>query len=343
MVEQILEGLRSGRPLVGPRQVHIDITNSCNTACVTCWDHSPLLTHPRPSEWKRKRMPLGPFLSLLEQLDALGSVREVVLSGMGEPLTHPDVNTMIAAIKARGWGLMIITNLLAADIEALATSGVDQLLVGVQGVTPDSYAAFHPGWNEAHFFRLCAHLRRLQRSNIRVRHVQVIDRNTAPEVVEMVTFARSFGADRLNYKLAGLSGGTEATAMTEEQRIWLLEAALPEAAAQAARQKVHTNLPLFEQQLRSGGRSTAPIAEIGCAMGYVYTRITVDEEVLYCCNTQVRVGRLQESTLPELWWGPRWQALRDHLASGKYFAGCDQCGKLEQNLKWRDRLASSHV
>jgi MoaA/NifB/PqqE/SkfB family radical SAM enzyme len=237
-----------------------------------------LLKVPRTTEWKRKRMPLDRFLLLLEQLDSLGSVREVVLSGMGEPLTHPDVYRMIAAIKERGWGLMIITNLLAADIEALAMSGVDQLLVGVQGVSPDSYAAFHPGWNEVHFFKLCAHLRRLQRTKIRVRHVQVIDRNTAPEVVEMVSFAQSFGAERLNYKLASLAEGTEATALTEAQRSWLLEAGLAEAAAQAERQKVNTNLSLFEQQLRSGGRSTAPIAEIGCAMGYVYTRITVEEE-----------------------------------------------------------------
>ena len=37
-VRQVLDGLAQGRPLAGPMQVHLDITNGCNAACVTCWD-----------------------------------------------------------------------------------------------------------------------------------------------------------------------------------------------------------------------------------------------------------------------------------------------------------------
>lgn len=335
----VLEGMRAGRPATGPLHVHVDLTNGCNAACVTCWDHSPHLETPRSADWKRRRLPWARFEALLGQLDTFGSVKGVVLSGMGEPLTHPDVYRMAAAVKARGWHLTLMTNLVAADVDALVATGVDQVLVGVQGATVERYLAFHPGWTEAHFTRLCASLRRLQRAGVRVRHVHVIDRHTAPDLVAMVEMGRAFGADRVTCKLASLADGTEAVAIEPAQRRWLLEEGIDAAGRRAAALGVRTNLELFRRQVETGGLATTPMAEIGCWMGYVYTRVTVDEEVLYCCNTEVKVGSLHEADLPALWWGPRWQALREALGAGRFLRGCDRCGKVEQNLAWADRLA----
>jgi MoaA/NifB/PqqE/SkfB family radical SAM enzyme len=221
--DPVLRGIVAGRPEVGPVSVHLDVTNSCNAACGTCWDHSPWLTQPRSAAWKRRRLPMARFEAITDALAAMGSVRHVVLSGMGEPLTHPDIYAMIARTKAIGWDTTVITNLVAADAEALAGSGVDQLLVGVQGVTPATHAAFHPGWNEAQFFAMVAVLRRLMATNTRVRHVQVIDTHTAPELVEMVRFAYRFRADRVNFKLASLRDGTEVVGATAAQRLWMSE------------------------------------------------------------------------------------------------------------------------
>lgn len=337
----VLAGMRAGIPATGPLHVHVDVSNRCNAACVSCWDHSPLLTEPRPEAWKRQRMPKARFDALLADLDRFGSVQAVVLSGMGEPLTHPDIYAMIAAIKARGWRLTLMTNLVAADEAALLERPPDQVLVGVQGVTPATHAAFHPGWTEEHFFRMCRLLRALSRSPARVRHVQVINRDTAPELPEMVRFGRLFGAERVNFKLASLAAGTEACRITEDQRAWLAAEGIPRARALARELQVSTNLELFERQLAAGGQATVPIAEVGCWMGYVYTRVTVEEEVLYCCNPAVRVGSLHDAPLTELWRGPAWQALRARLGRGEWFEGCDRCGKFEQNLKWADALRES--
>ncbi|MEL6343338.1 MAG: radical SAM protein, partial [Myxococcota bacterium] len=174
--QQVLDGIRMGRPVIGPQSVHIDVTNGCNAACVTCWDHSPLLRVPRPAHWKRRRLPWERFSAIVDQLVEMGSVEAVVLSGMGEPLTHPRIYDMIARVKAEGWSLTMLSNLVAADIDRLAASGVDNLLVGVQGASTESYTAFHPGWSEQHFFTMCRYLRRLSRAGVQVRHVQVINR-----------------------------------------------------------------------------------------------------------------------------------------------------------------------
>ena len=47
--KQRLQSLDDGVVRLGPQTVHLDITNSCNTDCVTCWDHSPHLLAPPPS------------------------------------------------------------------------------------------------------------------------------------------------------------------------------------------------------------------------------------------------------------------------------------------------------
>ena len=244
----VLEAIARAEPGPGPQSVHIDVTNGCNAACVTCWDHSPLLDTPRPAAWKRRRLPWERFVDITDQLADLGTVEAVVLSGMGEPLTHPRIYDMIERVKSHGWGLTMLSNLVAADIDRLASLGVDNLLVGVQGASPEAYTAFHPGWTEQHFFTMCRYLRRLHRAGVQVRHVQVINRDTAPEVVEMVRFGRLFSAQRVNFKLASLAEGTQDCAITEEQRSWLLDEGIPAARALAETLDVNTNLDLFERQ-----------------------------------------------------------------------------------------------
>jgi MoaA/NifB/PqqE/SkfB family radical SAM enzyme len=92
-----LLGLRRGEVLTGPEHVHIDVTNGCNTNCITCWDHSPLLALGRSSAWKRQRVDAATVEALLGDVGSLGGLRAVILSGMGEPFTHPDIYRMIAA------------------------------------------------------------------------------------------------------------------------------------------------------------------------------------------------------------------------------------------------------
>ncbi len=337
----VLAGMRDGRPRTGPLNVHIDVTNACNAACITCWDHSPLLATPRSPAWKRRSLPGETFDELVRDLDSFGSVRSVILSGMGEPLVHPDIYEMIEQIVRRGWHLTVLTNLIAADIDRLADSGVNQLLVGVHGATPATYAAFHPGWTERDFNAMCAHLRRLARAGVRCRHVHVINRDTAPELVDMVRFGKLFGADRVNFKLASLYGGTEDCSITDDQRAWLASEGVPAARATARELGVATNLDLFERQLGAALidlRATTPMADVGCYMGYVYTRITVDLDVLYCCNTQIKVGNLRDGPLSAQWYGDAWQGLRDRIAAGDFFRGCDKCGKFEQNVKWAAKV-----
>ncbi|MBK7580632.1 MAG: radical SAM protein [Myxococcales bacterium] len=334
-----LAGLDRGQVLTGPATLHVDITNSCNTNCITCWDHSPLLTIGRSSGWKRRKLEVVLLEQLLDDVRGLGALKHVILSGMGEPFTHPDVYRMIEAVKSRDLQLTIITNLVAADAERVLELGVDQLLIGIHAASEGAYRAFHPSFQADEWARLHAALARFRAADRRFKHVQVVCETNAHELPEMVELAAEYRAFAVNFKLASLADGSEACRISDTKRARLTEELVPRARELARELQVTTNLDVFEEQLRAGGAATAAIADVGCFMGQVYSRVTVDGTVLYCCNTEVVVGHLAEARFSELWSGSAWNALRARLRRGEYFDGCHQCGKLNQNVALRARFA----
>jgi MoaA/NifB/PqqE/SkfB family radical SAM enzyme len=328
-----LRGIAEGRVLTGPQTVHVDLANGCNTNCVTCWDHSPLLDQPRSSAWKRGRVSLEDFSALAEDLATMNSVEALILSGMGDPFVNPDIYRIIEVSKRHGWHVTVLTNALLADVERVIALDVDMMLISVNGVSRDSYVAFHPNLTARDFEHLKSLLEAFANRGKRFKHVQVINRDTAPEVPSMVRFAARYRAAHITYKLASLGHGTESCAITEEQRRRLIEEWIPEARAEALRLGVETNLDVFASQTEAGGLATAPIREVGCFMGWTYARVTVEGKILFCCSTEVEVGNLARGKFSEQWFAPQWNVTRERLMQGHYFPGCAQCGKLNQNVK----------
>ncbi|MDP2342231.1 MAG: radical SAM protein [Deltaproteobacteria bacterium] len=346
-----LQALRAGATRHGPQTVHLDVTNSCNTNCVTCWDHSPHLDLARSSSWKRQRVDVKAMRALLDDIQSLDDddpingarLQNVIVSGMGEPFTHPDIYELIADIKGRGLHLTIITNLVAADVDRVAALGVDALLVGVQGASEGSYLAFHPNFLPSHWAKLCEQLERLAgEPGVDVKQVQVICAHNAHELVAMIELAARTNAAQVNFKLASLKEGTEAVRLSPEQRLTLISSWIPEAKKRAATLSVTTNLEVFEAQARTGGDETAPIQDIGCFVGAFYARVTVEGTVLFCCNTDVVVGSL--SVLPfSAWWrSARWEHWRRRMREGRYLESCSQCGKVNQNAALSARFRSRY-
>ena len=342
-VDPRLLGMHRGQPVSGPLTLHIDITNGCNTNCVTCWDHSPLLQLGRSPAWKKQKLDAATVFDILNDVAELGGLRAVILSGMGEPFTHPEIYQMIAEVKRRGLHLTVITNLVAADAQRIVELGVDELLIGIHGASESSYRAFHPSFVHDEWQRLLQRLDYFARHGRRFKHVHVICQTNAAELVQMIELGERYGAAQCNFKLASLREGTERIGITAAQRQQLLDELLPAAQAAAVARSVKTNLEVFAQQLQAGGAATAPIAEVGCFMGYAYSRILVDGTVLFCCSTEVRVGTLAaDRSFAALWHGAAWSALRARLRRGDYFESCQQCGKFNQNVELSRRFANTY-
>lgn len=124
-VRTCIRGLLSTRHVV---MAHIVPIRRCNLACKYCNEYD----HVSPP------VPVETLLRRIDLLAALGT-SVVGLTG-GEPLMHPQVDTIIRHIRRRGMISGLITNgyfLTPEKIESLNRAGLDYLQISIDNVEPD--------------------------------------------------------------------------------------------------------------------------------------------------------------------------------------------------------------
>jgi MoaA/NifB/PqqE/SkfB family radical SAM enzyme len=118
-----------------PTQVYIEVTNRCNSLCVSCpltYDHFLRFEPKHHLSWDQFR----------QVVDQLPQIERAVLHGIGEPLLNPDLPRFIAHLKARSAHVLFNTNGLLLDErrgDALVEAGLDELRVSIDAVTPALY------------------------------------------------------------------------------------------------------------------------------------------------------------------------------------------------------------
>src|SRR5690348_4994716 len=111
-----------------PIMAHIIPIRRCNLACAYC------------NEYDDFSKPVAPdvVISRINKLADLGT-SIITLSG-GEPLLHPDLDEIIAAMRHRGVMACMITNgylLMPERIERLNRAGLDHMQISIDNVMPD--------------------------------------------------------------------------------------------------------------------------------------------------------------------------------------------------------------
>ncbi|HET9263512.1 MAG TPA: radical SAM protein [Vicinamibacterales bacterium] len=111
-----------------PLLVHIVPIRRCNIDCGYCNEFDKV-SDP---------IPLETMLARLDKLAGLGT--SVVAFSGGEPMLHPDLDTLIRRIRLRGMIAGLITNgylLSPKRIHALNDAGLDYLQISIDNVEPD--------------------------------------------------------------------------------------------------------------------------------------------------------------------------------------------------------------
>jgi MoaA/NifB/PqqE/SkfB family radical SAM enzyme len=130
-----------------PLSASLELTYRCNWRCVFCYN---------PRHHDRRGLPTARWLSLLDELRALGTFY-VALTG-GEPLAYPGFLEVARGVRERAFALRILTNgalvteALAAEIARLMPMAVELSLHGARPethdratATPGSFAAMLRG------------------------------------------------------------------------------------------------------------------------------------------------------------------------------------------------------
>lgn len=116
------------------KHLYIEPTSHCNLDCAMCsrnfWQHEAT-----------GHMDMAVFDAILANIPP--SVDRIFFGGVGEPLCHPEIHTMVHRAKATGRRVELITNgtLLSDDIiEALITAPLDELWISLDSLHEDSVA-----------------------------------------------------------------------------------------------------------------------------------------------------------------------------------------------------------
>src|SRR6478736_8935795 len=124
-VREFLRGLaRTDHPLL----VHVVPIRRCNIDCGYCNEYDKV----------SEPVPTAEMFARIDKLATLGT--SVVAFSGGEPMLHPDLDTLIAHIRSHGMMAGLITNgyfLVPKRIAQLNAAGLDFLQISIDNVEPD--------------------------------------------------------------------------------------------------------------------------------------------------------------------------------------------------------------
>ena len=176
-------------------RLYIEPTSRCNLSCRTCirntWDE-PLDDMDRTT-----------FRRLVSQLGRFPHLETVMFGGFGEPTAHPDILSMVRAVKALGLRAEMTTNATLLDdalIEGLLRERLDTLWISLDGTAEESFETIREG---ASFPLVLENIERLGKANGRGGHridigiAFVVMKTNLHDVRHLDRLARSVGARRI--------------------------------------------------------------------------------------------------------------------------------------------------
>jgi radical SAM protein with 4Fe4S-binding SPASM domain len=287
-------------------------------------------------------LPLARFEALL---DALPTVDEVTLQGLGEPLLAPDLLAMVRLAKQRGTTVGFNTNatkLTPERAEELVAAGLDWLVVSLDGATAATYEAIRDGARFEHVVANVAGLVAAKRAagaeHPDLAFAFVAMRRNLAELPALVRLAAELGVptvkvQNLSHDFGDVTGAEAYVAIrgyTEREALWRggdearVAATFAEAKAVAAATGVvlHLPAPPDSPHRRAAG---AP----GCSWPWDELYVTHDGTVQPCCmvmgTDRAAWGSTATASPAAIWSGDEAVAFRRALLTDEPPRVCRGC------------------
>ncbi len=290
-----------------PARADIEPTTYCNFRC----PHCPATALAPPEA--RAHLDLDGLRLILDQLPA---VYRVKLVGLGEPLLNPAFFDMVRFARGRWIRVLTTTNGSLLDAEhrpEMLACGLNHLNISVDAADAETHSRLRPGSDLDQIAEGIAALvrerGRRRRPAVRVWHV--IQRESAPEIPDLVARCAEWGVDALlcTAKLTNFGSPTlEEYVQARRAVADDLQRVLPEARRRAAEAGLEFRCPDAPPAPR------APSEGRPCRWPWGRTAITVRGEVLPCPYANgpegLVLGRLlsdqgePEADFAEIWNGP---------------------------------------
>ncbi len=281
----------------------IEPTNRCNLACPTCPTGTGKIA-PLPD------LTLERYRGVIDALRP--ALRNLALWNYGEPTLNKELPAFVAYAKERGVGVVKISSnvhFLSGDRGIrLLESGLDVLILSVDGASQETYATFRQHGRFARVAEAVRHLctekarRGLAKPSIELQFIAM--RHNAHEVPEIRRLAAEWGVDRLRIKTFGAEDEVNRELVPEQ----------PELSRYTA------------------DHATPNVVHPFCTRPWDHTVVNVDGAVTPCCylrpdmGEEYVMGNVFETPFREIWRGAKYRDFRARMLQDRSrMPVCDRC------------------
>ena len=322
-----------------PKVIYIETTNRCNLRCKGCILYR--------GNWEPDRdMSLRDLVMITDQLPEL---QRVTLHGVGEPLLNEALFEMIAHLKIRNVYVLFNSNGILLDEKrqnAIIDTGLDELRISLDAASPQGYKRIR---NSNKFNQIVQNLRTfltLQKDHRAVTPRLSIwflgTKENIAELPDLLRLAADIGIGELHLQRLVYFQDHEGYGVARcEQTLQDSDDAVLELIHRsrelAARLGIQFNASGLSNPLESVQVDSAVnMPWRKCYRPQTLMYITANGNVLPCCispfsttdYSSILLGNAFESSLEEIWSGPKYTNFRNQLQTETPPKCCRGCGVL---------------
>ncbi len=299
-----------------PITADIEPTTVCNFRCSFCQSAS-----------MRDRKPYLDYEDFVRFLDELPLLLRVKIQGMGEPLLNKAFFEMVRYARRKGIYTVSVTNgslLDEANCRKMIDSGLDSVLISVDGAAKETYEHLRPGGN---FDLLCRNVQRLTRlrthRNPRVGLWTVCMKENQQELPDIVRLGNELGVDGVGFQYnLSFWGKNEFQERLSNQP--LPQGRIAEQVSHAIQTARALQMPL---DVFKGDRFTP---RDPCTRPWTGVYLTTEGYVIPCCTRadpdMLNAGRLcEQGDFARIWNNRTYRALRASLKKHDLWDYCAEC------------------
>ncbi len=291
---------------LSPAFISIEATNFCNLHCPEC----PVGTNCVPSK-EKKTFDIDLLQNTINQLES--TLIHVILYFQGEPFLHPQLTRLISIIHSKKIYCSTSTNgqfLNKNKAEAIVLSGLDKLIVSIDGTTQETYERYRIGGSLEKALQGIKNLieckKELNSASPIIELQFLVLSSNEHQMHEMKALAKNLEVDRLSFKTAQLNDfeyGNE----------------LMPKVSKYSRYKKNKN----------GQFSLKKRQKNHCWRLWSGAVIDVNGEVLPCCfdkNSAYSFGNVYKNSFFEIWHNKKASGFRKSiLQNRKQYEMCRNC------------------
>jgi radical SAM protein with 4Fe4S-binding SPASM domain len=301
-----------------PEVAQIEITNRCNFNCVMC--------QRIPLKVPLKDMDYALYKKIINKID---KVNEVILTGWGEPLMHPNLLEMIKYAKTHHKRVSITSNgslLTGKAIDDLIETKIDSISFSVDEIVPGNKTQTHPVQKQLENIKKFVKELKEKKALTQVIIQSTLHKGREHNLTEVIKWAYEAGADmvninrldlRFNKTLKRPNFQEETNFMEKIDKTFKKYPILVEF-------KSHT---AYSGLLRRVYKLLVPFLGRGgthCLRIYNYIYINNRGEVTPCCALpNWPVGNLLEEDLDKIWNNDMFNKFREHNYQRNICGKCD--------------------